>query len=802
MNRIKRYLVLLLIFIVPLLNAQQGIIRGRVFNASNNEPVEFATIAIYGTSIGSISDLDGNFLFTGLEPGYVELRVSSVGYDPYVSEAIQVTNAKAVYLDIPLNEANLELEEVVVRADPFRKIKESPVSLQRISIEEIEKSPGGNRDISKVIQSFPGVAATPAQRNDVIVRGGGPSENAFYLDGIEIPNINHFATQGASGGPVGIINADFLREVNLYTGAFPAGKGDALSSVIDLYQVDGNKDKLRFRGSVGASDLALTLNGPLGENTTFVASYRRSYLQLLFRALQLPFLPKYNDYQLKVRSRLNERNELTLVSIGSYDNNNLNLDADQTEEQRFILGYLPESFQWSYAIGAVYKHFGEKGYDTWVLSRNYLHNESLKYQDNVVQEDMLIQNFNSDEIENKFRYEHTGSLRGGFRMNYGTNVEYAKFFASNYNRVYAGGQPVVFDNEAFFELFKWGVFGQVSKDLLGQRLVLSLGLRADASNFNDNMKNLANQISPRLSASYQLTKGWYLNFNTGRFYQLPPYTTMGYESPEGIMVNRLKYIRADHIVAGVEWLPAAESKLSIEGFYKNYGNYPFSLADSVSLASKGADFGLFGNEPVTSTARGRSYGAEFLYRNRDLRGINLTVSYTLVRSETVPEKESLKPLGNIPTSWDNIHLLNIYGFRKFKGNWQLGFKWRFVGGQPYTPFDIYTSSLVEYWNVTGYPAYDYNRYNQLRYAPYHQLDLRVDKEWFFSRITINLYADVQNVYNYKSTGTTFLVPETDAQGIPIIENPADPPELQRYRMKTLESTAGTILPTIGIIIEF
>ena len=264
--------------IAPLtLYGQSGVIEGRVFNAKNNEPVPFATIALFGTSIGSISDLDGNFIFTGIEPGFVELRVSSVGFDMYVSEAIQVTNAKKVFIDIPLEEANVQLEEVVIKASPFRKVKESPVSLQRISIEEIEKAPGGNRDISKVIQSLPGVASTPAQRNDVIIRGGGPSENTFYLDGIEIPTINHFSTQGASGGPVGIINADFLREVNLYSGAFPSNRGDAMSSVIDMYQVDGNKDKLNFRGSVGASDLALTLDGPIGEKTTFVASVRRSY---------------------------------------------------------------------------------------------------------------------------------------------------------------------------------------------------------------------------------------------------------------------------------------------------------------------------------------------------------------------------------------------------------------------------------------------------------------------------------------------------------------------------------------------
>ena len=802
--RIIATLTLLLLIGQGMLYAQDGIIQGRVYNANNNEPIPFASVAIFGTTIGSISDLDGNFLFTGLEPGYVDLRVSSVGFETYISEEIQVTNAKKVFLEVPLVEANVELEEVVIKASPFRKVEETPVSLQRISIQEIEKSPGGNRDISKVIQSYPGVASTPAQRNDVIVRGGGPSENTFYLDGIEIPNINHFATQGASGGPVGIINADFLREVNLYTGAFPANKSNALSSVIDLYQVDGNQDKLNFRGAIGASDLALTLNGPIGENTSYVLSYRRSYLQFLFQLLELPFLPKYNDYQLKVKTKLNPKNELSLISIGSYDNNNLNLDANETEEQQFILGYLPESFQWSYAIGAVWKHFRDQGYDTWVLSRNYLHNEALKYQDNIMEDEFLNLNYNSDEIENKFRYEHTSRYKKGLKVNYGANFEYAKFYAKNYSKIFVLDQPITLDNVSSFDMFKWGVFGQVSKDLLEDRLVLSFGLRADANNYNDDMSNLLNQFSPRVSASYLLTTGWYLNFNMGRFYQEPSYTTMGFKNDEGVMANRdrLKYIRADHVVAGVEWLPGRESKISVEGFYKKYNNYPFSLVDSVSLASLGADFGIYGDVPAESTGEGRAYGVEFLYRNRDLFGSNLTVSYTLVRSETIPEREALKDLNWIPTTWDNIHLLNIYGFREFKGNWQLGFKWRFVGGQPYTPYDLYTSSLVQYWDVTNFPALDYNQFNQLRFQSFNQLDLRIDKEWFLKRVTLNLYVDVQNVLNTKTTSSTFLVQELDAEGNPIIENPTDPIELQRYRMKELESVAGTVLPTIGIIIEF
>ncbi len=797
------FLLVLTMLTSSILYGQKGVIEGRIYNAKNNEPVPFASVAVFGTSIGSISDLDGNFLFTGLEPGFVELRVSSVGFENYISEAIQVTNSGKVFIEIPLDEANYEIDEIVVKASPFRRDKESPVSLQRISIAEIEKAPGGNRDISKVIQSYPGVASTPVQRNDVIVRGGGPSENAFYLDGIEIPNLNHFATQGASGGPVGIINADFLREVNLYTGAFPSNRGDALSSVIDMYQVDGNQEKFRFKGSIGASDLALTADGPLGDKTTYLVSVRRSYLQFLFTVLELPFLPTYTDYQVKVKSRLNEKNELTFVRLGAYDINSLNLDANETNAQKYILGYLPENDQWSYAFGAVYKHFRDRGYDTFVASRNRLNNVSRKFVENDPENDPLL-NYESNEAENKFRYENVTRFDNGLKINAGVNYEYATFNTDNYNLTFINDAPVEFEYYADLFLHKWGGFAQASKDFLSQRLSLSAGLRMDASNYNDNMGNLLNQLSPRFSASYLLTTGIYLNFNTGRYYQLPAYTTLGYKDEDGVAVNRendLTYIQTDHFVGGVEWLPDEKSKFSLEGFYKKYDNYPFSLRDSISLASKGADFGIYGSEPVTSTAEGRAYGAEVLYRNKDLYGFNVILSYTLVRSETKPLKEALLDREWIPTAWDNRHLLNLTGFRSFKGNWQVGFKWRFVGGVPYTPIDLEASANVFNWDYTGREVRDLALYNSERFDPFHQLDIRVDKEWFLDNLTLNVYFDIQNLYNYATAGSEFLVQEFEADQ-PVIANPEAPLAEQRYQMISETTSVGTLLPSVGIIIKF
>jgi len=780
-----------------------GEIEGRVFNSKNNEGVPFANVVIYQTTIGSASNFDGEFLFTGIKPGFVRLQVSAVGFKTYISEEIMVTNAKKVNINIPLEETSIALEEVVVKPSPFRKTEESPLSLRRIGLKDIEKSPGANRDISKVIQSFPGVASTPVQRNDVIVRGGGPSENSFYLDGVEIPTINHFATQGASGGPVGIINVDFIREVDFYSGAFPANRGNALSSVLELKQRDGNKEKLEIQGTLGASEVALTLDGPITENTTFIFSVRRSYLQILFAALELPFLPTYNDAQFKIKTRFDEKNELTLIGLGAIDQFDLNLDANDTEDQRYILNFIPVNEQWSYTVGAVFKHYREKSYDTWVLSRNALNNRSYKYQDNNEVDSLLTFDYFSEESETKFRYENTTRSDNGYKINYGAGLEYAYYTNDTYRKQFVGNATQTINYNTRLDLWSWSLFGQISKEYFGDRLSLSLGVRTDANNYSSEMSDLLSQISPRVSASYKIKPDFSVNFNTGRYYQRPAYTTLGFSDATGNLINKangLKYISVDHLVGGFEYLPDDESVISLEGFYKYYRDYPFSMNDSIALSNKGADYGSFGDEEVLSIAEGHAYGIELLARHRDLWGFNLVFSYTLVRSEFKEFNDNLKLTSTfIPTSWDNIHLLNLTATRDLKRNWQVGFKWRFIGGSPYTPFDENKSSLITAWNARGREYLDYTQFNALRLDPFHQLDIRVDKQYFFDKWSLMFYVDVQNLYNFKSDEPDKLITQTDQNGNVLL----DPDDPSRYDLKRIESDgSGTVLPSLGIIVQF
>ena len=795
----KTALLIIMTWLALTIYAQSGKIEGRIFDASNNEPIPFANIVIWGTQVGSTSDLDGNFSFTGLEPGYVRLAATAVGYKKYISEDVLVTNAKSVYLELPMEEQTVQLETVEIRASPFRRMKESPVSMRSLDISEIEKNPGGNRDISKVIQSLPGVSSTVSFRNDVIVRGGGASENTFYLDDIEIPNLNHFSTQGASGGPVGIINVDFIREVDFYSGAFPASRGDALSSVIEFKQIEPNRENWNFKAAVGASDLALTANGPVSEKSGLIFSARRSYLGFLFDVLGLPFLPTYNDAQFKYKHRFDKKNELTIIGLGAIDQFELNTGLeDPDDDQRFILGYLPVNEQWSYTIGARYRHFRDKGYDTWVISRNYLDNRSYKYENNVEIDSMKTFDYKSAEAENKVRYEHVTRLNS-WRINYGAGLEYATYSNDTYQQVFIRDSLREINYNSDLEVVNWNAFGQVSKGFFQDQLTLSLGIRMDASSYSKEMSNMFEQFSPRFSASYMLTENWFLNFNTGIYYQRPPYTTLGFRNNDGVLVNKangLKYIESDHVVAGLEFLPDENSRITVEGFYKYYRDYPFSVDDSVAIASKGGDFGTFGDEEVISKSNGRAYGFEVLARDKNLKGFNIILSYTFVRSEFEDKNDEF-----IPSRWDNKHILNLTVLKSLPRNWDVGAKWRFVGGTPYTPYDIATSEKRPAWDARGRAYLDYDRYNILRLGNFHQLDIRVDKQYFFDKWSLNLYLDIQNLYNFKADEQDNLT-NLDENGNPVIINPDDPYSQQLYELRRIQSESGTVLPTVGVIVEF
>ncbi len=788
-------LISLLLFSSLAAIAQNGIIKGRVFDPVSNEPIPFANVIIQGTTTGATTDVDGLYLIENLTPGLYNLQCSFIGYKTNLLYEIEVTNARAAIVDIPL-EANAEvLKAVEIEADPFSKSEEAPVSLRSIGVNEIKRNPGGARDISRAVQSLPGVASTPTFRNDILIRGGAPSENRFYIDDIEVPTINHFATQGSSGGPVGMINVDFIRDVDFYSGAFPAGRGNTLSSVFDFKFKDGNPDKQNLNFTIGSSDVGLALEGPINENSNYLLSVRRSYLQFLFKAIGLPFLPTYTDIQYKIKTNLSPKNTLTILGIGAIDDFSLNLDANETEEQRYILDNIPVNEQWNYTQGFKFTNFRDNSYTNFIFSRSMLRNTAVKYFENDESEvSNKILDYASDEAENKFRIENI-LRKNGFKLVTGIGYEFARYTNSTFNRISVQDTVVVIDYDSQLKIHKYGLFAQASKTFLEGRLSTSVGFRMDGNSYSKEMSNPLEQFSPRLSLSYSLTADLALNFNTGIYYQLPPYTTMGYRE-NGELINKnngLSYISNRHLVGGIEVNSLQNAKITLEGFYKYYTNYPFALRDSISLANVGGDFGVIGDEPVSSISEGRSYGTEFLFQQKLFKGFYGIVSYTLSWSE-FKDKNGIY----IPSSWDTRHIFNLVGGKKFKRNWEIGAKWRFVTGSPYTPVNQEVSAIIPVWDVNGLALPDYNRLNSERLGVSHQLDLRIDKKWFFNKWNLNIFLDVENAYGFAPESAPVLTVVRDENGNPLV----DPNDPIRYQTKFLGNlTNAAVLPTIGLIVE-
>jgi hypothetical protein len=791
------------LFFLSLISMGQGIIRGKITNPINNQPVPFANVLLLNTELGAITNEEGFYEISNIPAGLYNVRASYVGYKSSTAFEIQVSLAKPVQLDFSLLEDASELNEVVVSSE-FTRSEETPLSVRKLNTNEIERYPGGNRDISRVIQSLPGVASTPSFRNDILIRGGAPNENRFFVDEIEVPVINHFATQGSSGGPVGILNVNLIKSVDLITGGFPANRMNGLSSFFEIQLKEGRRDRMATQLTVGASELTLSNNGPLSPKSTYSLSVRRSYLQGLFRLLKLPFLPTFNDVQLKTTTKINEKTELTFIGIGATGQFVLNDDApeEETELEKdnrlYLLNVLPVQSQWNYTTGAKLKRFRDNGFWTFVLSRNMLNNESYKYAGNQEgDEKNLLFKYRSQESENKFRAEN--SIFGkGYSLKYGVNLEYSRYLIDNFDRAVLSQTGGTIDILATSNYTSYGTFVSGTKNWLNERLLLSGGIRMDGSDFAKTASNPLNQLSPRFSVSYQLKPNLFATANAGIYYQRPAYTILGFQNAAGDYVNQdsdVRFIRNAQLIWGIEYLmPEKARRFTAEAFYKRYSHYPTSIQNGISLANLGADFGAIGNEPVLSSSTGRAYGLEFLAQQRLYNNFYGIASLTLVRSEfSNPNSQ-----GQIPSSWDNRFIVSMTVGKRFAKNWEVGGRWRFLGGTPYTPTDFASSSLRSNWDLRNAAILNFSQINGQRLKPFHQLDIRLDKKYFYDRWSLNWYVDIQNAYNYVAEQAPLVLPVRDAQGA-IAVNPTDP---SRYQLKTVSNPAGSILPTIGLIVEF
>ena len=782
-------LLIILFWLILSMNvmAQNGELRGTITDKKTGEPLFGATVFLIDTDFGAATNSSGQYVLSEIPASTYNIRVSFIGYQTQIIYNVVIRSEGNIDMDAQLEQVEIGLNEVVITVNPFTKLETTPLSIQNLNQQEIASYPGGNNDIAKVIQSFPGVSGSVVGfRNDVIIRGGAPNENVYYLDGIEIPTINHFSTQGSAGGPVGLLNVSFFEGVTLSASSFAASYDNVLSGVLEFDQRNGNSRNFVGNFRLGSSESALTFEGPLFKsdkseaNTSYIISVRRSYLQLLFKAIGLPFLPDYWDYQYKVSHQINSNNELLFTGVGSIDNSSVNELDEFDAEQKAIQDQVPVLEQQSNTIGFRWRHRfnNNNGLMDVIVSQNSLYNKFSRFADNVNEQGLYFQN-DANEFEKKLRHQFK-LFSGPWTYAFGYTVQQVAYNNTT--------QDLVNDRNFITDLtfLRYGAHLQASTKGLKDRLQFSAGLRFDDNNFTRDGVSLFGQISPRISYSFKFDPSgqWKWNQSWGIYYKIPPYTILGFEDNMGFWANReAKYVRSEHFVGGFEYVIDESSRISLEAFYKKYSNYPISVVDEVSLANKGGGFEVFGSELIQSNGLGRTQGVELLFQQKFTGKWYGIASFTWYKSEF-----SGSDLVYRPSLWDNQFLISALAGYKLRNNWEINSRYRYLGRAPFIPTNL--DQTLEF-----YPAIikDYSSIGQNRLNAYNQVDIRIDKKWSYTAWSLDVFFEVQNILGNAN-------PEEPSYGL--ARDKTGDVLIPESLVQVNTSTSVNVLPSIGLVVNF
>ena len=781
----------LLLLLTSLAIAQTATMEGTIIDGVSREPIKGATVIIDKENVNAISDNDGRWTLE-IKPGLYNISVSHVSYKNNIIFEHRVHIAQTNVLDIELVPEGKAMSEVTISADAVSRSAENGNNIKSLEIDEIQRMPGAVQDISKVIKNFPGVSPRVSFGYNIIVRGGGSFENKYYLDGIEIPAITHFSVQGLSGGPNGLINTDLIKRVTFKSGSFPANRGNSLSSVMELEQKAGRRDRFGGKLTLGAAEYGAHIEGPLSKYSSYIFSFRKSYTEYLLKAFDLPVLPAFSDFQYKHKFWLPNNDELTIIGLGAYDKYRLNFDTELTDAILYNTGFIPEGDQNTTVFGANYKHFTDKGTYNFIASHTRFTNFANKFYDNSFEpgDESLI--YNSTESETKFQVENKFYYNNA-SFNYGISYDFVQFDLDQYSIFASEGGVDTLNIASAIDYQKYGFFASYNRSL-SDKWNLFLGARIDGNSFGSRMSNPFQQISPRASIQYIFNSKVSATLQTGIYYQAPPNVLLGYKE-EGELINQenLEYIESTQASLGMDYKISANKRINVDFFYKAYDQYPFLLRDSISFANASGEYVTVGNQAANSDSKGRAYGAEFFYQQKLQNDWFSNVSASYVVSEFEDKKGNL-----VSSAWDNRFFLNMTLGRQLKKNWTLGAKFTYAGANPYTPYNEDVSSNIETWQANRRGIYDFNRLNSEKLPAFHSLDFRVDKKWYKKNATIIAFLDIQNLYSNSFQLIPYLTLQRDEDGEPLID-PTDP---TKYALQTINSDTGRVLPTIGFSIEF
>ncbi len=728
MKKIMILIVILLSAVCFLKGQMNGSITGRVSESDTKRLLDNVQVFIPELHRGANTNDVGGYFLADIAPGVYTVNFQRIGYQGQIRTDIVVQPNKTSFLNIELKRLIVSIEGVTVRDDALFETDDADGSnVVSFSKEEIRRAPGSAGDVSRIIMSLPGVAKVNDQSNNLIVRGGNPFENTFYIDGIEVPNINHFPHQGGSGGPIGLLNIDLINDVSFYTGGFSAIYGDKLSSIMDISLREGNR--LNFAGQVEFSMVGIggVVEGPLpADKGSWLLSVRRSYLDYIIDWFDAgtSVAPIYNDVQLKTSYDINTRHKVSLIGIWADDHNSP--DRDNAIENQ--MSHYGNQDLYQGTLGLSWRAI----ISNRTFTRTAFSYTGMRFEENWYEISTQKYGVRNESFEQNWNFRNTTQTQVNdyYSLQYGLDFKYIKH---NYNNLY--GESTNFSGDLIPEFVledklsavKSGIFVSNSINIL-PRLTVNLGIRTDFFDYNENFT-----ISPRMSANYTLNNKTTIRGALGVFHQNLPLLLLS-QNPDNRKMNDP---RAIHGLIGIDRLVGEDTKVTVELYEKRYDRFPLDKTQAALFVIDGEMFEHYGS--LTDKGKALSRGIEFIMQKKLLDKIYGLASATYFRSQYQGLDGIWKNRG-----YDNIFSVSIEGGYKPNHLRDFSIRWIYAGGVPYTPFDIELSKQL------NRAVYDADRINEERYPDYHSLNIRYDQRVFFHKTALTFYLSIWNVYDRKN----------------------------------------------------
>ena len=782
--------VLIPLITLQLVLANSASIIGKVIDQDTHQPLSGTIITIEEIQKNTITDANGNFRINNIPSNNYTITASMIGYAKLSKVNVSLTSNRQSPIKFMLVPQSIEGKEIQVRAGYFEKAKDAIISTQTIDRDEIRSDPVGVYDIQMMVHSLPSVITSTDQNNEIIVRGGGPSENLFQIDNLEIPNPNHFGEVGTGGGPVNIINTEFVERIDFFAGGFPAKFGDKQSSVMDIQLRDGNSDNLEIDLELSMAGLGFLIEGPLfNEKVSYISSYRKSFIKDLIKSAGLTSVPEYSNTQHKLTYDISDRKKLIFNFVGAVDS--IDIKDENRPDLRGAENVKYNGNQ--YTAGLTLKSLLNKnGYHLFSLGKTLTNWKAdvYKIEESFIDTFFYRENMESD---NFLKWDLVYKVNKKLEFSTGINVKYGQYqmnekldadtlFLYNYpnlnleqyndlinydnyydlieqNPIYENLLNEYEKNDSYDDfnsafinnskggLWKYAQYSQLKVSL--NRMIFTTGIRYDNVPYNKTSK-----ISPRLGFNYLINSKIKLNVAFGNYYQTPNYWI--FLNPKNR--NKLQHSYSKQMIVGIEYFLSSDTKATLEFYNKRIFNRSVMISN---ITSNPFDQGL----GFTDTGKGNAKGLELFIQKKFSSKWYGTLSYSY--GESIADDYRDDKSGTYPWDYDvrnsftlvggyKVNLENSIWYNKIRKSklfswmswiplmpsdrFEISFRYRYSGGMPYTPqkYNFYYRKWYIDSNI---------ELNSYRSDYYSRLDIMLLRRFSFKNINLTTFLDLQNIFN-------------------------------------------------------